>query len=81
MTTGASIMFGFGIVWLLLGVLVAPSSMGLRLSLLLAGIAVAVSVAIMGFRAVRLPRDPVPPTAEQIAAGRAMGIRFGLVFG
>jgi hypothetical protein len=81
MTTGASIMFGFGVVWLLLGVLVAPSSMGLRLSLLLAGIAVGVSVAIMGFRAVRLPRDPLPPTAEQIAAGRAMGMRFGLVFG
>ena len=81
MTTGASIMFGFGIAWLLIGVLVAPSSTGLRLALLLAGIALGVSVAIMGWRASRLPRGTVPPTAEQIAAGRAIGRRFGLIFG
>jgi len=81
MTTGATIMLGFGIAWLLIGVLVAPSSTGLRLSLLLAGIALGVSVAIMGLRASRLPRNTVPPTAEQIAAGRAIGLRFGLIFG
>ncbi len=74
-------MFGFGIGWLAIGVSVAPSSVGLRLSLLLAGIAVGVSVAIMGIRAVRLPRGTVPPTAEHVAAGRAIGRRFGLVFG
>ncbi len=81
MTTGGTIMFGFGIAWLLIGVLVAPSSTGLRLSLLVAGIALGVSVAIMGLRASRLPRGTVPPTAEQIAAGRAIGRRFGLIFG
>jgi len=81
MTTGGTIMFGFGIAWLLIGVLVAPSSTGLRLSLLVAGIALGVSVAIMGLRASRLPRGTVPATAEQIAAGRAIGRRFGLIFG
>jgi len=81
MTTGAAIMFGFGIAWLLIGVLVAPSSIGLRLSLLLAGIALGVSVAAMGLRASRLPRDVVAPTPDQIAAFRATGRRFGLIFG
>jgi len=81
MTTGATVMFGFGIIWLLIGLLVAPSSTGLRLSLLLAGIALGVSVAKLGLRASRLPRDIVPPTPDQIAAGRAIGLRSGLVFG
>jgi hypothetical protein len=81
MTTGASIMFGFGIVWLLIGLLVAASSTGLRLSLLLAGIALGVSVATLGFLTTRLPRDTVPPTPDQIAAFRATGRRFGLILG
>ena len=81
MTTGATFLFGFGIIWLLIGLLVAPSSTGLRLSLLLASIALGVSVAKLGLRASRLPRDIVPPTPDQIAAGRAIGLRFGLVFG
>jgi len=81
MTTGASVVYGFGIIWLLMGLLAAPSYIGLRIALFLAGIALGASIATLGLRASRLPRGTVSPTAEQIANSRAIGRRFGLVFG
>jgi len=82
MTTGAAITLGFGIVWLLVGLLLGgPSPVWLRLSLLFAGIVLGSSIATLGLRASRLSRDTVPLTAEQVATNRAMGRRFGLVSG
>lgn len=75
-------MFGFGIIWLLVGLLQGrPSPSWLRLSILFVGIAVGVSILTLGLRTSRLPASTAPLTAQQVAANRVIGQRFYLVSG
>jgi hypothetical protein len=81
-TTGATLMFGFGVVWLLLGLFRGVRSpTWVRLALLLGGIALAASIATLGRRASTFPRRDVALSAQQITAGREVGRRFYLVAG
>jgi hypothetical protein len=82
MSTGAAIMFGFGIVWLLLGSFRGrPLPRWLRISLLVVGIALATSVTLLAVRASRLPLDLAPLTPQQLAANREIARHFYLIFG
>lgn len=82
MTTGAVVMFVFGVVWLLIGLLRGrPSPAWLRLSLLFVGIALGASIATLGVRASRIPRNASPATAQQIANNREIGRHYYVVFG
>jgi hypothetical protein len=81
-TTGATLMFGFGVVWLLLGVFRgARSPTWVRLALLIAGIVLAASIVALGRRASTFPRRAVALSAQQITAGREVGRRFYIVAG
>jgi hypothetical protein len=82
MTTGATFMFGFGIVWLLLGLFRGRSSpVWVRVALLLLGIGLGASIFTLGSRASGLPHDVSQPTAEQRAANREIGRHFYMIFG
>jgi hypothetical protein len=82
MTTGAIFMFGFGIVWLLIGLLQGrPSPAWLRLSLLVIGIALGVSIATLGLRASNIPHSPSATTAQQLATNREIARHFYIIFG
>jgi hypothetical protein len=82
MTTGAAVMFGFGIVWLLIGLLRGrPSPKWLQLSLLLAGVALGASIVTLGVRASQLPPNAFPVTAQQATINREIGRHFYLIFG
>ena len=82
MTTGAAVMFGFSIIWLLLGLFSGrPSPQWLRLSLLFAGIVLSASITMLGVRAYNLPLNLVPMTAQQLAAKREIARHFYLIFG
>jgi hypothetical protein len=82
MTTGAALMFGFGIVWLLIGILRGRRSpIWLRVSVVLAGIALGASIATMGMRASGMPTSATPPTVQQIAVNREIGRHFYRIFG
>ena len=82
MATGAGVMFGFGIVWLLIGLFRGrPSPRWLRLSLLLAGIALGASIVTLGVRASHLPANASPVTARQAAINREIGRHFYLILG
>jgi hypothetical protein len=81
-TTGAASMFGFGVIWLLVGLFRGhPSPAWLRLSLLFAGIVLGASIGALGVRASRLPHDAVPLSAQQIAINRQIGLHFYVIFG
>ncbi len=82
MTTGAAVMFGFGIIWLLVGLLQGrPSPPWLRLSLLFVGTVLGASIVTLGLRTSRLPRSAAPLTAQQVATNRLIGRTFYLVSG
>jgi hypothetical protein len=82
MTTGAAVMFGFGIVWLLLGLFRGrPSPRWLRTSLVAVGMALATSIAMLAMRAFKLPFDLVPPTPQQLAMNHEISRRFYIIFG
>jgi hypothetical protein len=82
MSTAAAIMFAFGIVWLLLGLFRGrPSPRWLRISLVVVGIVLAASLAMLAMRASKLPLDLVPLTARQIAANHEIERHFYLVLG
>ena len=82
MTTGAAVMFGFGIVWLLFGWFCGrPSSRWLRISLLVVGFALATSITLLALRASHLPLDLAPLTPHQLALNREIAGHFYLVFG
>src|SRR5450755_1992544 len=82
MTTGAVLLFGFGIVWLLIGLLSGrPSPAWLRISLLFGGIALGTCIAIMGVRASGMMASAVPLTPRQVAIDREIGRHFYLIFG
>jgi hypothetical protein len=82
MTSGAEIIFGFGIVWLLLGLFRGrPSPKWLRISLVLAGIALAGSIATLASRASGSPPNSIPLSAQQLAANGEIARHFYLIFG
>jgi hypothetical protein len=82
MTTGAAFMWGFGALWLLMGLFRGrPSPPWLRICLLAAGIVLASSVAFLARRASQTPSSHVALTQQQMAANRDIGKRFYIVFG
>jgi hypothetical protein len=82
MTIGAAVMFGFGIVWLLIGLLRGSRSpMWLYVSLLFVGMALGSSIAALGARASGLPRVATPLTQQQIEANRRVTQHFYVIFG
>ena len=82
LTIGAVLMFAFGVIWLLIGLLSGRPSRGwLRISLLFAGIALGAAIAIMGVRASGLMASAVPLTPKQLAINREIGRHFYLIFG
>src|SRR5262249_1356482 len=81
MVVGATIMFFFGAIWLLLGVFGGwPSPGWLRAGLLVAGLLLAVWIAIVVHRVSHVS-ETAPPTPEQAAVGRRIGRRFGWTTG
>lgn len=75
-------MFGFGVLWLVLGAYdgrLLPE--WVRIALWLAGIVLAVGIGVRAMRSLRLAKTPPPSTPEQTAAGRRTGRRFGMIFG
>lgn len=80
MTSGAMVMFFFGAIWLLLGLYGGrPSSLSLRLGLLLAGMVLAAGIGIMVMRSARHSPRAARTSAEQAAASRENGRRFGWI--
>jgi hypothetical protein len=82
MTAGAAFLFSFGILWLLIGVFRGRSSPAwLRLAVVILGIALGASIAILGARASRLPHNTIPLTARQVATNRRISLHFYVIFG
>lgn len=81
-TTGAAVMFGFGIVWLLIGLLRGcPTPAWLRVSLLFGGIVLGTSIVNLGFRVSSIRQAAAPVTARQLMTNREIGGHFYLIFG
>jgi hypothetical protein len=81
-TTGAAMMFGFGILWLLTGLFRGrPLPIWFQLLLLAAGAALATSIVILGGTAssIAAPSIPIPP--DHIAIDREIARRFYIIFG
>ena len=79
-TIGATIMFFFGALWLLLGLSGGRvSARSLRLGFLLAGMALAACIGIMGRRSMRQSSGSGPLSAEQVAVSQQTGRRFGWI--
>jgi len=82
MTAGAAMMFGFGVVWLLIGLFRGrPLPVWSRLLLLAAGAALAVSIAILGKTASSIAPNSSPLPPEHMAINREIGRRFYIIFG
>ena len=82
MTIGASVMFAFGILWLLIGLLRGrPSPAWSRVSLLVVGIALGASIATLRSRASSIPHHASPMTAQQTATNRQIGLHFYVILG
>jgi hypothetical protein len=80
MTTAAEVMFGFGIVWLLLGIFRGRSSPSwLRIGLVVVGVALAASIATLALRASRI--QSLPLSAQQLATNGEIARHFYLIFG
>jgi hypothetical protein len=82
MTTGSAVMFGFGIIWLLVGLFRGrPLPKWFPLSLIVIGIMLATSIVALAVRASKLPLDLVPLTRQQLAVNREIARHFYLIFG
>lgn len=82
MTIGAVFMFGFGIVWLLLGLFRGwRSSRWATISLLVAGVVLGAAIANLGQQASRRPPNPIPLSRQQVATNREIARHFYLIFG
>ncbi len=80
--TGAAVMFGFGIVWLLIGLFRGrPLPIWFRLVLLATGAALATSIVILGRTASSIAPTSILPTPEHIAIDREIAHRFYIIFG
>jgi hypothetical protein len=81
-TTGAAMMFGFGIVWLLIGLLRGrPLPFWFQLLLLATGAALATSIVILGRTASSIAPTSIPLTPDRIAIDRETARRFYIIFG
>jgi hypothetical protein len=81
MSTGAAVMFGFGIVWFLLGLFRRrPSPAWLRLFLLFVGIALGAAIVALATRASHIPPSTAHVTPQQATTIRDSGRRFYLIF-
>lgn len=81
MTTGAVFMFGFGVVWLLLGLFNGrPSPAWMKAALVAAGVGLGAVILTLGMRASHLP-SPASLSPEQVAMNREIGKHFYLIFG
>lgn len=82
MTIGAALMFGFGVVWLLIGGFRGrPLPIWLRLLLLGTGAALATSIVILGRTALSIAPTAIPLTPDHIAIDREIARRFYIIFG
>ena len=82
MTMGAAVMFGFGIVWLLIGLLRGRRTpAGIWISLLVVGIALGASITVLFTRAAGIPRDAIPLSEQQIAVNHEIAWHFYVIFG
>jgi hypothetical protein len=82
MTIGAAVMFGFGTIWVLLGLFRGRSSaIWVRFTLLFAAIALALCIAAIGKRASSNPQTEVRVSQQQAAADHEIGRRFYIVAG
>jgi hypothetical protein len=82
MTIGAAVMFGFGIVWLLLGLLRGRSSPAwLRLVLLFVGAVLRTAIVNLGLRVSHMPQETTSFSPQQVAANNEIGRHFYLIFG
>ena len=82
MTTGAVIMFLFGVIWFLAGLAGGRFfPVWMRAGLPVVGLVLAAWIVMLAVRAARVARNAPPPTAEQEAIGRTIGRRFGRING
>jgi hypothetical protein len=79
MTAGATTIFFFGAIWLVLGLLGGRAPGWLRVGVLLAGLALSGSIGSLGWRVSRLSQDPT--RAAKIAASHQVGQSFYWIFG
>lgn len=79
---GASVMFGFGLLWLLVGAYGGrPLPAWFRIAFWLVALILAAWIVTMRRRTTRFAKLAPRLTSEQIAAGRQIGRRNGLIFG
>jgi hypothetical protein len=82
MTAGAAVMFAFGAIWLLIGLLRGRCSPAwLQVSLLVVGIVLGASIATLGLHASSTPHNASPMTAQQIATSRQIGLHSYVILG
>jgi hypothetical protein len=86
MTAGAIFMFGFGIVWLLLGIFRGRSSAAwVKCIVGFAGVILAASIILLGLRANRAPANAITASANDfeinLESNHEIGRRFNVVFG
>jgi len=82
MTIGAAVMFGFGIVWLLIGLLRGRTSPAwLRLVLLFVGVVLGTALVNLGLRVSHMPQETASVSTQQAATNREIGRHFYVIFG
>ena len=82
MTIGAAVMFGFGSVWLVTGLVRGNRSpKWLYVALLFAGVVLGGCIAILGAKASGLPRDSDALTQQQVDANRRVAQHFYVILG
>ena len=80
MTVGATIIYFFGAIWLLLGLLAGRAAAGwMRVGVLLAGLALGGLIGSLGWQVSRLSQDSTP--AAKIAVRHQVGRSFYRIFG
>jgi len=82
MTIGAAVMFSFGILWLLIGLLrgrAAPA--WLQVALLFVGAVLGTTLVNLGLRVSHLPHATVTVSPQQAATSREIGRHFYVIFG
>ena len=81
-TIGSTVMFVFGAIWLLLGFCAGRPSPGwLRAAFLIAGVSIAVWIAVTGIRARSIARSAAAPSRKEEMRDREIGRRFELITG
>ncbi len=82
MLIGAAVMFGFGIAWLLIGLLRGRSSLlWPRLVLLFVGSVLAAALVNLDLRVTHMPRETASIAPQQAATNREIDRHFYVIFG